>query len=128
MVQSLAKVMFQARLERGYVDCRLYAETGNPQSLLYVEQWATQQDFEAELLSRRFGTLLAIMETAPQAPELEVRTVSGQQGLEYVRSVRLATDGAEPIVEPQGSGASIHPSSNPIGEPPFTGQDPLSTR
>ena len=97
MVQSLAKVMFQARLERGYVDCRLYAETGNPQSLLYVEQWATQQDFEAELLSRRFGTLLAIMETAPQAPELEVRTVSRQQGLEYVRSVRLATDGAEPI-------------------------------
>ncbi len=109
MVQSLAKVMFQAKLERGCVDCRLYAETGDPQSLLYLEQWATQQDFELELLSRRFATLLAIMESAPQAPELEVRTVSEQRGLDYVRSIRLAKDGAGAVVDPQGTGTNLHP-------------------
>lgn len=109
MIQSLAKVMFQAKLERGCVDCRLYSETGDPQSLLYIEQWATQQDFDSELLSRRFATLLAIMESAPRAPELEVRTVSERHGLEYVRSVRLATDGAGPIVVQQRPGTSTHP-------------------
>ena len=88
MVQALATVMGQATLQRGCVDCRLYVETGAPQSLLYVEQWATQQDLECQLRSRRFGMLLAIMETAPQAPELEVRAVSERRGLEYVRSVR----------------------------------------
>jgi hypothetical protein len=36
--------------------------------------------------------LLAIMETAPQAPNLEVRTVAEQRGLDYIRAVRLGAD------------------------------------
>ncbi len=93
MVQSLAKVMFQARLERSCVDCRLYAESGDPHSLCYLEQWSTQEDLEFQLRSQRFGMLLAIMETAPEAPALEVRTISEQRGLEYVRTIRLASRG-----------------------------------
>ena len=93
MVQSLAKVMFQAKLEPACTDCRLYSENGKPQSLLYVERWATARDFEVQLRSERFGTLLAIMESAPQPPELEVRTVSEQRGLDYVSRIRLAPPG-----------------------------------
>ncbi len=91
LIQALAEVSFQAKLERGCVDCRLYAETGNRQALHYVEQWSSPQDFERQLQSPRFGMLLAIMETASQAPDLEARTVSQQRGLEYVRAVRLGT-------------------------------------
>ena len=95
MIQALAAVMFQARLDRGCVDCQIYAETGNPQSLCYTEEWATVQDLESQLRSQRFGMLLDIMETTPVAPSLEVRTISEQRGLDYVRAVRLgaATDG-----------------------------------
>ncbi len=93
MVQALATVTGQAMLQRGCVDCRLYAETGNPQSLCYLEQWSTLQDLEFQLRSQRFGMLLAIMETAPQAPALEVRTISAQRGLEYIRSLRLSSPG-----------------------------------
>ena len=91
MIHALAEVMFQANLERGCVDCRLYVETAYPQSLHYVEQWSSRQDFERQLQSHRFGMLLALMETASQAPYLEVRTVSEQRGLDYVRAVRLGT-------------------------------------
>ncbi len=83
-VQALATVMLQARLQRVCVDCRLYAEIGNPQSLRYVEQWSTLQELESQLRSQRFGMLLAIVETAAEAPELEVRTISEQRDLEYV--------------------------------------------
>jgi len=93
MVLALADVMFQARLERGCVDCQIYAETGNPQSLCYVEAWATPQAMESQLRSQRFGMLLAIMETAPEAPSLEVRTISEQRGLDYIRAVRLEAGG-----------------------------------
>ncbi len=93
MIQALATVMGQARLQRGCVACQLYAETGSPRSLLYVEQWATSQDFDVQVRSQRFGMLLAIMETAPEAPHLEVRTISEQRGLEFVRSIRLASPG-----------------------------------
>ena len=91
MVQALAGVMFQARVEPGYVDCELYAEVGDPQSLRYVEEWATPQDMESQICSHRFGTLLAIMETAPQAPSLEVRTVSEQRGLDFIETLRLGS-------------------------------------
>ena len=93
MVQALATVMGQARLQRGYVDCQLYAETGNPRSMVYLEQWVSSQDFEVQVRSQRFGMLLAIMETAPEAPALEVRTISEQRGLEYLQSIRLASSG-----------------------------------
>jgi len=93
LVQALAEVMFKTELERGCVDCRLYVENGKPQSLHYVEQWSTPQEFESQLRSQRFGMLLAIMETAPEAPSLEVRTVSEQRGLDYIRAVRLGNGG-----------------------------------
>jgi hypothetical protein len=92
MLQALAEVRFRAKLERGCVDCQIYAQTGNPLSLHYVEQWSTPQEFEAQVRSQRFGMLLAIMETAPQAPRLEVRSVSEQRGLDYIRVVRLGVD------------------------------------
>jgi len=97
MIQALAAVMFEAKLERGCVGCQIYAETGNPQSLCYVEQWTTMQDLETQLRSRRCGMLLAIMETAPEAPSLEVRTISEQRGLDFIRAVRLGaeTDGRQ---------------------------------
>jgi quinol monooxygenase YgiN len=84
MVQALAAVMVQARSQRECVDCRLYAESGNPRSLYYLEQWSTLQELQSQLRSPRVATLLAIMETAPEAPALEVRTISEPRGLEYV--------------------------------------------
>ncbi len=92
MIRALAEVKFQAELERGCVDCRLYVETASPQSLRYVEQWSSPQDLERQIRSHRFGMLLALMEMASHAPSLEVRTVSEQRGLDYVRTVRLGTD------------------------------------
>ena len=91
MAQALAHVMALARLEPGCVECQVYAETANRQSLFYLEQWATQQELEAELRSQRFGTLLSIMETAPVAPTLEISTLSELRGLEYVEAVRLGS-------------------------------------
>jgi hypothetical protein len=89
MVQALNEVMFRAKLERGCVGCWLGAETGKPLSLHYVERWSAAGEFESQLRSPRFGMLLAIMETAPTAPSLEVRTVSDPRGLDYIRAVRL---------------------------------------
>jgi hypothetical protein len=91
MVQALAAVMFQAWLDPACLNCQIYAETGNPQALLYVEAWATDRDLEMQIRSERFGMLLAVMETAPEAPSLEVRTISERRNLDYVRTLRLGS-------------------------------------
>ena len=110
MVQALAIVMGQARLQRGYIDCQLYAEIGNPRSLLYLEQWETSQDFEVQVRSQRFGTLLAIVETAPEAPALKVRTIPEQLGLEYIANIRLASSAT--VSPPQGCAVAAKPPAN----------------
>jgi len=46
MVQALASLMFQAKLEVGCLGCQLFAQTANPRALSYVEQWATSEDLE----------------------------------------------------------------------------------
>jgi hypothetical protein len=43
--------------------------------------------------------LLGIMETAAEAPALEVRTITEQRGLEYVRTIRLP-----PPADPSAAG------------------------
>lgn len=122
MVQALATVMGQARLQRGCVDCRLYAETGNPQSLCYLEQWSTLQDFESQVRSQRFGMLLAIMETAPEPPDLELRTISEQRGLEYVRTIRLASSGTVCATGGSAYAASDRPTQRT--QPPVSTHKP----
>lgn len=89
MVEALGQIMFQAKLQAGYLDCQLWTQTDQARTLLYVEQWATREDLERELSSDRIGMLLALMETAAQAPEFKIRTVSDQRGLEYVGAIRL---------------------------------------
>ncbi len=108
MIHALAELMFQAKLERGCLDCRLFVEHAKPQSLHYVEQWFSLQDFEKQLQSERFGMLFTIMETASRAPYLEVRIVSKQRGLDYVRLVRLGTG---------PDGGNTQPSTNKTEKP-----------
>ena len=106
MVQALAAVMAQAGPQRGCVNCRLYAETGSRRSLCYVEQWSTVRDLQSQLRSPGFGMLLGIMETAAEAPALEVRTITEQRGLEYVRTIRLPPPADPSAADDQDASAS----------------------
>ena len=47
---------------------------------------------EEQIRSRRFGRLLAVMETAPKEPVLEVRSIAESRGLDYISTVRLGAD------------------------------------
>ena len=81
--------MLPAQFESGYGGARLYAEANQMDCLCYVEQWATEQDLERQICSRRFGVLLAITESAVEAPSVEIHTISESRDLEYVREIRL---------------------------------------
>ena len=98
-VQALGMVKFRAKMEHACLDCRLYAEVGNPKLLHYMEQWPTLQELESQVRSQRFGMLLSIMETAASPPKLEIRTISEQRDLEFVSAVRLNLDGTAPVKE-----------------------------
>lgn len=91
LVDGLRSVMLPARLERGFVSNRLYQETDSPQSLCYIEEWDSLMHMNMQICSRRFSSLLALMETVPQPPLLEIRSISEVRGLEYVGMISLSS-------------------------------------
>ena len=93
MVTALRSIMLSARSERGFVSSHIYQEVDKPETLYYVEEWASPEQMEQQIISRRLGRLLALMETAPKPPVLEIRSISETRGLDYIGSIRLG-DGA----------------------------------
>ena len=73
----------------------LCVEVGDPDVICYVEEWPDVEGLDEYLRSARFGRMLALMETAVEAPTLEFRFVSKTRGLDYVAEVREPAQDAE---------------------------------
>ena len=74
-------------MERGYLASRIYQDVENPEALCLEEDWSSEPELKSHICSSSFTELLMLMETAPEAPVLEVRLVSEVRGLEYIEAV-----------------------------------------
>jgi quinol monooxygenase YgiN len=94
-IQAMRSVMSPARPERGGAGARISSDVGDGNVLYYAEDWPDIGGLNEHLQSLRFGRMLALMETAAEAPSIEFRFVSETRGLEYVAEVREAADRAD---------------------------------
>ncbi len=85
---ALRAVELPVRLTRWKVRTHLSQETENNHVLNYVEEWADVEELNEQIQSPRFAQLLALMETAAEAPSLQFLFVSEIRGLDYVAQVR----------------------------------------
>jgi len=92
VVKALKSITMDAQLERGFIDGRIYQQVDDPDVLCLEHDWSTAGELESHIRSICFSKLLQIIETAPQAPVLEVHMISAVRGLEYVDSVRFRGD------------------------------------
>jgi len=76
-------------LERGFIASRIYQLPESPHALCLEEDWSSEAELKSHIRSSCFTDLLMLMETASEAPVLEVRTVSNLMGLEYIEAVRF---------------------------------------
>jgi quinol monooxygenase YgiN len=88
-VHALRCIRMVAQLERGFLSSRIFQEVGDPEALFLEEEWASEAELKSHIRSSCFTELLLLMETAPEAPVLEVRSVREVHGLEYVEAVRF---------------------------------------
>lgn len=89
IVKALRSVNMDAQLERGFLSSRIYQEVNDPDALCMEQEWSSAAALESHFRSSCFTKVLQIMETAPNAPVLEVHAISAVQGLEYVDKVRF---------------------------------------
>ncbi len=89
-VKALRYIMIEARGEHGCLAGRIYQDVEHPEALCLEEDWSSEPALRSHIRSRCFTQLLMLMETAPEAPVLEIRSVSQVVGLEYIDAVRLS--------------------------------------
>jgi hypothetical protein len=88
ITDALHRVMAAARAQFGCVGCSVTTHVGRHVGLEYVEEWASEDDLRRELLSDRFTSLAALMESATETPHIEFSLPTGLRGLDYVEQVR----------------------------------------
>jgi quinol monooxygenase YgiN len=88
-MKALRSITFAAQVERGFVSSRIYQEVGNPDALCLEQDWNSEPELKSHIRSSCFTDLLMLMETALEAPVLEVHSVSEMGGLAYVEAVRF---------------------------------------
>ena len=87
VLDILRSVIGLTRLKSGCMDCAVYTDQGEGQTILYLEQWQSGGPLNRHIRSERYFRVLSAMELAREPPEIYFHEVSDTRGLEYVASL-----------------------------------------
>src|SRR5262245_38945377 len=85
LLEALRFLVLGTRLEPGCLGCSAWTDPDG--TVRYVEEWASEADMRQRVLSDRFTSLLAVMESG-QDPQLQFDFVTTTRGLDYIAEVR----------------------------------------
>jgi len=88
VLETLRSVIGTTRLKSGCMDCAVYTNQGEAQTILYLEQWQSREPLDRHIRSELYFRVLSAMELAGEPPEIYFHEVSDTRGLEYVESLR----------------------------------------
>ena len=82
VVQTVASTLEPTRVETGCLTYYCSRCVEDPNALLIVQRWATEDDFQAHVRSKTFRVLLEALESSSRAPEFAIHHVSSTAGLD----------------------------------------------
>jgi quinol monooxygenase YgiN len=88
ITSALHALTVQTRTERGCVECGVATRLGAHTTIHFTEDWATEADLRAHVLSGRFTQLAELVESASAPPRIEFQLPDGIRGLDYAVEVR----------------------------------------
>jgi quinol monooxygenase YgiN len=86
VLEALRFLMVGTRLQNECVTCSVWADSDG--TIHYTEEWATEAAMRCRVQSDAFTSLLAVMESAREPPEVHFDFVTTTRGLDYVAEVR----------------------------------------
>jgi quinol monooxygenase YgiN len=87
MTEALHLLVASTRTEPGCIGCSVAADIGEKGRIRYSEEWSTEDALQRQFQTDRFRRLIALVETATEAPIVEFLLPGGSRGLEYVQDV-----------------------------------------
>ena len=90
VLDILRSVIGRTRVKSGCMDCAVYTDQGEAQTILYLEQWQSREPLDRHIRSELYFRVLSAMELANEAPEIYFHEVSETRGFEYIEALRTA--------------------------------------
>ena len=84
----LRSVIGRIRVKSGCMDCAVYIDQGEAQTILYLEQWQLREPLDKHIRSELYFRVLSAMELAGEPPEIYFHEVSDTKGFEYIKALR----------------------------------------
>jgi quinol monooxygenase YgiN len=86
IVEALRFLMATTRLEPGCLRCTVWTDA---ESIVhYAEEWGTEAEMKRRVRSDKFTSLLSVIESAQQSPEVQFEFITSTRGLDYVMEAR----------------------------------------
>lgn len=79
-LRAIQAVIGPLQVALGCLSCHLYQDTANPNAFGLVEQWQSQVALERHVRSALYTRLLAVMESAQEAPDIAFYWVNQSMG------------------------------------------------
>lgn len=89
---ALQEVMLATRRQRGCLGCSMATQAGERVTLLYEEDWDTEENLKRQVRSPQFTILAGLLESAIEPPLIEFTLPCGTRGLEYAEEIRRGTN------------------------------------
>ena len=90
MVDAFRFLIVSTRLDLGCLNCM--ASIDPDFNVHYVEQWVSEVDIRRRVQSDSFTSVLALLESAEEPPQVQFDFITRTRGLDYVEEVRGTAD------------------------------------
>jgi quinol monooxygenase YgiN len=75
-------------IQSGCISCRLYQELGDPDTVLFIEEWKSHEALEHHIKSDQYRIILSLIDLSDKPPEVRLSTISKTEGLEAIEKLR----------------------------------------
>jgi quinol monooxygenase YgiN len=91
VLQALSSVRGPTEAYAGCRSCRAYQDVEDGNAFVLLQEWSTNATLARYLRSDLYRTILAVMESASEPPELRFDTIAETAGVELVKVMRGVT-------------------------------------
>jgi quinol monooxygenase YgiN len=80
--RTLGSLLGPTRAAAGCMQAQLYADLDQRQTLLFMEEWESREQFERSLDATKINTIVAAIELSSEAPVVRVDSVQREEGVD----------------------------------------------
>ena len=88
IVRVLRSLIEPTRVHTGCISCGLYKDLYDPDSIIWSEEWNTQDDLERHLRSPQYNKILAAIDMSDTQPDMRFNTVVETRGMQLIAEAR----------------------------------------